>query len=54
MEEEKSQANCLISLISLKTIALTTQKQRILRRVGKNTQENCTKKSFTTKIITMV
>ena len=30
------------------------QKQKILRRGGKNTQKNCTKKSFTTKIITMV
>ena len=29
------------------------QKQKILRRGGKNTQ-NCTKKSFTTQIITMV
>ena len=28
-------------------------KQRILRRGGKNTQKNCTKKNFTTKIITM-
>ena len=26
----------------------------ILRRVGKNTQKNCTKKVFTTQIITMV
>ena len=26
----------------------------ILRRSGKNTQKNCTKKSFTTQIITMV
>ena len=26
----------------------------ILRRGGKNTQKNCTKKIFTTKIITMV
>ena len=25
----------------------------ILRRGGKNTQKNCTKKNFTTKIITM-
>ena len=31
----------------------TKQKQKILRRGGKNTQ-NCTKKSFTTQIITMV
>ena len=31
----------------------TQQKQIILRRGGKNTQ-NCTKKSFTTQIITMV
>ena len=29
-------------------------KQKILRRDGKNTQKNCTKKSFMTKIITMV
>ena len=30
------------------------QKQKILRRSGKNTQKNCTKKIFTTQIITMV
>ena len=30
------------------------QKQKILRRGGKNTQKNCTKKIFMTKIITMV
>ena len=30
------------------------QKQTILRRGGKNTQKNCTKKIFTTHIITMV
>ena len=29
-------------------------KQKILRRGGKNIQKNCTKKSFTTKIIMMV
>ena len=28
------------------------QKQKILRRGGKNTQKNCTKKSFMTKMIT--
>jgi len=28
--------------------------QKILKRGGKNTQKNCTKKSFTTQIITMV
>ena len=28
--------------------------EKILRRGGKNTQENCTKKIFTTQIITMV
>ena len=28
--------------------------QKILRRGGKNTQKNCTKMIFTTKIITMV
>ena len=32
----------------------TKQKQKILRRGGKNTQKNCTKKIFTTQIITMV
>ena len=30
------------------------QKQTILRRGGKNTQKNCTKKIFTTQIIVMV
>ena len=30
------------------------QKQKILRRGGKNTQNNCTKKIFTTQIITML
>ena len=30
------------------------QKQKILRRGGKNTQKNCTKRSFTTQITMMV
>ena len=30
------------------------QKQKILRRGGKNTQKNCTKKIFMNQIITMV
>ena len=30
------------------------QKQKILRRGGKNMQKNCTKKIFTTQIMTMV
>ena len=30
------------------------QKQKILRRGGKNTEKKCTKKIFTTKIITIV
>ena len=30
------------------------EKQKILRRGGKNTQKNCTKKIFMTRIITMV
>ena len=33
---------------------MTYQKQKILRRGGKNTKKNCTKKIFMTKIITMV
>ena len=32
----------------------TEQKQKILGRGGKNTKKNCTKKIFTTQIITMV
>ena len=32
----------------------TEQKQKILRRDGKNTQKNCTKKIFMTQITTMV
>ena len=32
----------------------TYKKQKILRRGGKNIQNTCTKKSFTTQIITMV
>ena len=35
-------------------MAWTKQKQKILRGGGKNTQKNCTKKVFTTQIITMV
>ena len=31
-----------------------TEKQKMLRRGGKNTQENCTKKIFTTQIIMMM
>ena len=30
------------------------QKQKILRRGGKNTQKNCTKKIFMTQVIMMV
>jgi len=30
------------------------KKQKILRRAGKNTQKNYTKKSFTTQIIMMI
>ena len=33
---------------------MALQKQKILKRGGKNTQKNCTKKIFTTKIIMMV
>ena len=34
--------------------SMDLQKQKILRRGGKNTQKNCTKKSFTTQIIMIV
>ena len=33
---------------------MNLKKQKILRRGGKNTQKNCTKEVFTTKIITVV
>ena len=33
---------------------MNLKKQKILRRVGKNTQKNYTKKIFMTQIITMV
>ena len=36
------------------TMLWTKQKQKILRRGGKNTQKNCTKKIFTTQMITMM
>ena len=36
------------------TEAEDIKKQKILRRGGKNTQQNCTKKIFTTQIITIV
>ena len=38
----------------MSTIKDRKQKQKILRRGGKNTQKNCRKKIFTTQIITMV
>ena len=34
--------------------AMDLTEAEILRRGGKNTQKNCTKKTFTTQIITMV
>ena len=39
---------------SRKEMIWTKQKQKILRRGGKNTQKNYTKKVFKNKIITMV
>ena len=39
---------------NVKALTEDTKKQEILRRSGKNTQKNCTKKIFTTQIITMV
>ena len=34
--------------------SMDLQKQKILKRDGKNKQKNCTKKTFMTQIITMV
>ena len=43
------------NLGSVKDInGMTSLKQKILRRDGKNIQKNCTKKIFTTQIITIV
>ena len=40
---------------SIKNInGMDLKEQKILRRGGKNTQKNCTKKIFMTQIITMV
>ena len=39
---------------NVKALTEDTKKQKILRRGGKKTQKNCTKKGFTTKIITVV
>ena len=42
-------------MVSIRTeMVRTQQKQKILRRGGKNAQKNYTKKIFTTKIIMMV
>ena len=38
----------------MSTIKYGPNRSRLLRRGGKNTQKNCTKKIFTTQIITMV
>ena len=40
--------------MNLTEMVWTYQKQKILRRDGKNTQKNCTKKIFTTQRTTMV
>ena len=42
------------SQTQLKQLSASIQKQKILRRGGKNTQKNCTKNIFTTQIIMMV
>ena len=42
------------SLLIPRMSTFTQQKQKILRRGGKNAQKNCTKKIFTTNIIMMV
>ena len=46
----------LLSTCGLSEASYLTQskKQKISRRSGKNTQKNCTKKIFTTQILTMV
>ena len=42
----------MVSLKDRNVVDIT--KQKILRRGGKNTQKNCTKKIFTTQIVMLV
>ena len=51
--DTKGTFHAMVGLIKTEMVWIS-QKQKILRRGGKNTQKNCTKKIFTTKIIMMV
>ena len=42
------------AMTNLDSILKSKQKQKILRRGGKNTQKNCTKRIFTTQIMMMM
>ena len=53
IRDTKGQFHAKISTIKDRNCMDLTE-QKILRRGGKNTQKNCTKKIFTTKIIKMV
>ena len=53
IRDSKGTFHAKMSLIKDRN-GMDQQKQKILRRDGKNTQKNCTKKIFMTQIITMV
>ena len=53
IRDTKGTFHARMGLIKERNVMDLTE-QKILRRGGKNTQKNCTKKMFTTKIITMV
>ena len=53
MRDTKGIFHAKIGLIKDRN-GMNLKKEKILRRGGKNTQKNCTKKIFMTQIITMV
>ena len=50
--DTKGTFHAMVGLIKTEMVWIS-QKQKILRRGGKNTRKNCTQKIFMTKIITM-
>ena len=53
IQDTKGTFHAKMGLIKERNV-MTIKKQKILRRGGKNTQKNYTKKMFMTQIITMV
>ena len=52
IRDTKGTFHAMVGLIKTEMVWIS-QKQKILRRGGKNTRKNCTQKIFMTKIITM-